>query len=346
MSENLTYLDSGVDVRTANHFVQHIKTVAAKTARTGLVSEIGGFAGLFALPLEQFHQPLLVASTDGVGTKLLLAAEFARLDTIGIDLVAMCVNDILVCGATPLFFLDYYSTGHLQLAQAQQIMTGIGEGCQQAHVALLGGETAEMPSLYRDNEFDLAGFVVGIVDKDNVISGNSIQVGDQIIGIAASGIHSNGYSLIRKILQATACDPATRIAGKSLQDHLLEPTKIYVNTIQNLLKSIPIKGLAHITGGGITENLPRVIPQTLAAQIHCAAWPIPEIFTWIQHNGNVSEEEMRLVFNCGIGMIAVVAPEHQQTGLTQLHALGETAWCIGEIVAAHHPEQRVIYCHD
>lgn len=327
----LTYRSAGVNIDAGNALIDRIKPLAGSTHRPGVLGGIGGFGGLFELPAG-YREPVLVSGTDGVGTKLLLALEANQHDGIGIDLVAMCVNDILVSGAEPLWFLDYYACGQLNNQVAEAVISGIAEGCRQAGCALLGGETAEMPGMYPIGHYDLAGFAVGIVEKSEILQSAHCQEGDAIIGIAASGAHSNGYSLIREILVRSGAHAHLQLNGEALIDLLLRPTRIYVNAIQNLRKSVTVHALAHITGGGLTENLPRSLPLTLAAQIDPQSWPMPAIFHWLQEQGQVSTEEMRRVFNIGIGMVAMVPWESRQAALQSLSDSDEQAYVIGQLV--------------
>ena len=332
--ERLNYKSAGVDIAAGTALVERIKPIAAKTRNAGVMAGLGGFGSLFELPFDRYRQPVLVSGTDGVGTKLKLALDFGVHNTVGIDLVAMCVNDIIVQGAEPLFFLDYFATGKLDVETAAAVIEGIGKGCEQAGAALVGGETAEMPGMYADGDYDLAGFCVGIVEKTQIIDGSKVKAGDKLIGIASSGPHSNGYSLIRKIIAKSGLALTDTINGKSLGQTLLEPTRIYVKALLTLLKTVPVHALAHITGGGITENLPRVLPENLHANIHLSAWRMPEIFVWLQEQGNVALEDMLVTFNCGIGMIVCIAAEDEAATLQILAEQGETAFVIGEIVAA------------
>ena len=341
--ERLNYKIAGVDIAAGNALVERIKPIAAKTRNAGVMAGLGGFGSLYELPLDRYKNPVLVSGTDGVGTKLKLAQELNLHQTIGIDLVAMCVNDIVVQGAEPLFFLDYFATGKLDVDTAAAVITGIGQGCEQAGAALVGGETAEMPGMYAEGDYDLAGFCVGIVEKDRVIDGGKVSAGDKLIGIASSGPHSNGYSLIRKIIQTSGSSLHENINGKALGLTLLEPTRIYVKPLLELLKYIPVHALAHITGGGITENLPRVLPKNLSAIINLSAWQFPAIFDWLQQQGNVELNDMLLTFNCGIGMIVCVAPEDEAATLEILIRQGETAFSIGEIVSAEETQNRIDY---
>ncbi len=330
---SLTYKDAGVDIIAGDQLVENIKPFARRTLRSEVVSGIGGFAGLFRVPLERYKKPVLVAGTDGVGTKLKLALELKKHDTIGIDLVAMCVNDLLVQGAEPLFFLDYYATAKLEVEVATNVIKGISEGCLQAGATLLGGETAEMPGMYHAGDYDLAGFCVGIVEQDKIIDGSRVQAGDSLIAVASSGPHSNGYSLIRKILEVNKADLKQTISGRTLGETLLEPTKIYSKSLRPLFQEFDLHALAHITGGGILENLPRVLPNNLQAVIETSSWEWPEVFKWLQKAGNVAVDEMYRTFNCGVGMIICLPREQVKPCLTALKESGETAWEIGSIQA-------------
>ena len=333
---SLSYKDAGVDIDAGNALVERIKPAVARTRRPGVLGGIGGFGGLFELPLEGYRQPVLVSGTDGVGTKLKLAIEQGRHDGIGIDLVAMCVNDIVVTGAEPLFFLDYYATGRLDGEIAARVIEGIADGCAQAGAALIGGETAEMPGMYGEGDYDLAGFAVGVVEKAQIIDGGKVARGDVLIGLASSGPHSNGYSLIRKILEVSGADPQTRLAdGQRLIDALLAPTRIYVKPLLGLIERINVHALAHITGGGLPENLPRVLPEGAAAHIDAASWSRPAVFDWLQAQGGVAETEMYRTFNCGVGMVVCVAAADADAAIEQLNAAGETAWRLGEITAGN-----------
>ena len=331
----LTYADAGVDIDKADELVHSIKSIAKKTRVPGVMGEIGGFGGLFSLNVNNMERPVLVSSTDGVGTKLKIAFMMDKHDTVGIDLVAMCVNDIAVQGAKPLFFLDYLATGKLDDAKVTDIVEGIGQGCQQAHCALIGGETAEMPDFYQEGEYDLAGFTVGMVDNNKIVDGSEIRVGHQIIGIASSGLHSNGFSLVRKIcfdVLKLKVDDHVPDLGKSLGEELLTPTRIYSETVQNLIRGLPIRGLAHITGGGIINNILRIIPKACSLSLQRNSWEVPPIFNFLQQAGKVEEQEMARVFNNGIGMIAVVPETAVQDVLARLEAMQEKAVVIGEIV--------------
>ena len=329
-SAPLTYRDAGVDIDAGDALVDRIKPLAARTMRAGVLAGIGGFGALFEVP-KKFSEPVLVSGTDGVGTKLRLAFEWNRHDTVGIDLVAMSVNDILVQGAEPLFFLDYFACGKLDVPSATDVIKGIAKGCELAGCALIGGETAEMPSMYPDGEYDLAGFAVGAVEKSKLIDGSKIVPGDVVLGLASSGAHSNGYSLVRKIISVAQPDLNADFHGRRLADVLMEPTHIYVKPLLALMEKMEVKGMAHITGGGLVENVPRVLRDNLTAVLHRDAWAMPPLFTWLQQHGNVADAEMHRVFNCGIGMVVVVAKENADAAIAQLKAAGETVSRIGEI---------------
>mgnify|MGYP001267714851 CR=1 FL=1 len=335
--KTITYKDAGVDIDAGNKFVDLIKPFVKQTNRPEVMTDIGGFGGLFSLNTGKYQRPTLVAATDGVGTKLKLAFMLDKHDTVGIDLVAMCVNDIIVQGAEPLFFLDYLATGKLEPEKAVEIVKGIAEGCKQANCALLGGETAEMPGMYGDNEYDLAGFSVGVVNNDKLIDGSTITVGDKIIGIASTGLHSNGFSLARKIfIDTLGLDMASQPEelDRPLGEVLLTPTRIYVKSILNLIRNFNIKGIAHITGGGLLENIPRVLPHQCKAVIQRDSWEKPAIFEMLRKGGNIPEEEMYRTFNYGIGMILVVPPNEVEEIIDRLTGLGEKACVIGEIKAS------------
>lgn len=333
MSSGLTYAQAGVDITAGNALVERIKPIAARTRRPEVLAGLGGFGALFALPLDRYRKPVLVSATDGVGTKLRLAIELGIHHTIGIDLVAMCVNDLIVGGAEPLFFLDYYATGKLDVDVAANVIAGIGQGCELAGCALVGGETAEMPGMYAAHDYDLAGFSVGIVEQDEIIDGSTVAPGDVIIGLTSSGPHSNGYSLIRKILQDKKHKLDQPFDGSTLGQVLLAPTRIYVRALQPLVKAHLLKACAHITGGGFIENIPRVLPQNVSAVINTSSWPCAPIFSWLQEQGQISDEEMMRTFNCGIGMVLCVAADEVQTCLQALQQAGETAYVIGKIEA-------------
>lgn len=340
-----TYKDAGVDIAAGNRFVDLIKPLVKQTARPEVLTDIGGFGGLFSLNNDKYKHPTLVAATDGVGTKLKIAFLLDKHDTIGIDLVAMCVNDIIVQGAEPLFFLDYLATAKLAPEQAVEVIKGIAAGCKQANCALLGGETAEMPGMYSGGEYDLAGFSVGVVDRENIIDGSTITIGDQIIGIASSGLHSNGFSLARKIFLDTLnldLDAQPEELDNPLGIELLTPTRIYVKTILNLIRDFQIKGIAHITGGGLLENIPRILPNNCQAIIKRDSWEKPAIFEMLRRGGNISEAEMYRTFNYGIGMVLVVSPKETDDVIGRLAGLDEQACLIGEIVAADSPSVKLV----
>ena len=339
----LSYLDAGVDIDAGNELVERIKTAVKSTNRTGVITGLGGFGGLFQLDTSRYKQPVLVSGTDGVGTKLLLARQLERHDTIGIDLVAMCVNDILTCGAEPLFFLDYYATGKLKIDNAQAVIEGIAEGCRQSNCALIGGETAEMPGMYGQDEYDLAGFTVGVVDRPQLIDGSRIKAGHVVLGLKSSGPHSNGYSLIRKVLELSGDDPSQPLGDGSLGEALLAPTRIYVKTLLPLIEHHPLDGLAHITGGGISENIIRVIPDGLGLEIDLSSWEFPEVFKWLQSNGNIEEQEMLRTFNCGIGMVILVAEESADEVCQALGIADEAVFRIGRVTAHSKNSPRVNY---
>lgn len=342
--ESLNYKSAGVDIAAGNELVERIKPIAARTRTAGVMAGLGGFGSMFELPLDRYRNPVLVSGTDGVGTKLKLAIDLGIHNTVGIDLVAMCVNDIIVQGAEPLFFLDYFATGKLDVDTAASVIEGIGKGCQLAGAALVGGETAEMPGMYAEGEYDLAGFCVGIVEKSKVLDGSNVKTGDKLIGIASSGPHSNGYSLIRKIIAHGHSALTDSFAGKTLGEALLEPTRIYVKSLLSLLDKVSVHAFAHITGGGLTENLPRVLPAGLNANIDLSSWAFPDIFLWLQKQGNVSEADMLTTFNCGIGMIVCVAAEDEKMALETLQSLGETVFVIGELVESE-GKPEVNYSH-
>lgn len=330
--DSLNYKSAGVDIEAGNALVERIKPIAARTRTAGVLAGLGGFGSMFELPLDRYQNPILVSGTDGVGTKLKLAIESGIHNTVGIDLVAMCVNDIIVQGAEPLFFLDYFATGKLVVDTAAAVIEGIGKGCELAGAALVGGETAEMPGMYADGEYDLAGFCVGIVEKSQIIDGSKVKAGDKLIGIASSGPHSNGYSLVRKILAHSGAALSDPFENSTLGEALLKPTRIYVKSLLSLAAQVPVHALAHITGGGITENLPRVLPKDITAQINLNAWEFPAIFQWLQSQGNVPQADMLTTFNCGVGMIVVVPAEHENAAFRYLEKSGETAFPLGELV--------------
>ncbi len=335
MTNSLTYADAGVDIEKASRLVSIIKKIAQKTRRSGVMGEIGGFGGLFSLNVGHFESPVLVSSTDGVGTKLKIAFMMEKHDTVGIDLVAMCVNDIIVQGAEPLFLLDYLSMGRLDTKIATDIITGIGAGCRQAKCALIGGETAEMPDFYKENEYDLAGFVVGIVENSKIVDGSEIRVGNRLIGISSSGLHSNGYSLVRKVcfeILKLKIDAFIPDLGKTIGEELLIPTKIYAQTVRSMMMDLPVFGLAHITGGGIVDNILRVIPERCNIMLRKQSWEVPPIFRYLQQAGKISDQEMMRTFNNGIGLIAVVPEDATEETLERLNAMGEKAFDIGKIM--------------
>lgn len=342
----VTYREAGVDIAKADRFVKQIRSMVKSTYRSGVLGDIGGFGAFFHLNTHKFLDPVLVSSTDGVGTKLKISIAVNKHDTIGIDLVAMCANDIIVHGATPLFFLDYLAMGRLRQEIAADIIKGITEGCLQARCALIGGETAEMPGVYQNDDYDLAGFVVGVVERNKIIDGSEIAVGDRIIGIASSGIHANGFSLVRKVLlEQHAYNLTDSIPGleRTLGEELLQPTKIYVDAVLNLVRDFPLAGIAHITGGGLTDNIPRILPQSCQAVIHRAQWDRPSIFKLLQEKGGISEKEMWQVFNNGIGMVIVVGEEYVVEILQRLSALGEIAYVLGEIVQRKNNDAPVLF---
>ena len=329
---SLSYRDAGVDIDAGDQLVENIKPFAKRTMRPEVLGDIGGFGALVEIS-KKYKNPVLVSGTDGVGTKLKLAFMLDQHDTVGIDLVAMSVNDILVQGAEPLYFLDYFACGKLDVAVATDVIKGIAAGCEQAGCALIGGETAEMPGMYPPGEYDLAGFAVGVVEKENVITGRTIQAGDAVLGLASSGAHSNGYSLVRKIVERSGIDLNSDFHGRPLREVLLAPTRIYVKPLLALMASLPVKGMAHITGGGLLENIPRVLPENLTAVLQKDSWVMPPLFSWMQEEGGVAEKEMHRTFNCGIGMAVIVAPEHAEEAMRQLTEAGETVWRIGSVAA-------------
>ncbi|WP_027866607.1 MULTISPECIES: phosphoribosylformylglycinamidine cyclo-ligase [Massilia] len=338
---SLSYRDAGVDIDAGDALVEAIKPFAKRTMREGVLGGIGGFGGLFEIS-KKYKEPVLVSGTDGVGTKLKLAFELNRHDTVGIDLVAMSVNDILVQGAEPLFFLDYFACGKLDVATATAVVKGIAEGCEQSGCALLGGETAEMPGMYPDGEYDLAGFAVGAVEKSQIIDGSKIVPGDVVLGLASSGIHSNGYSLVRKIISVANPDLEADFHGRKLADVLMAPTRLYVKPLLALMGSMEVKGLVHITGGGLVENIPRVLAENLTAVLDAKAWEMPPLFKWLQQHGGVADAEMHRVFNCGIGMTVIVSKENADAAMAQLQAAGETVYRIGEIRAREEGQAQTV----
>jgi phosphoribosylformylglycinamidine cyclo-ligase len=331
-SRGLTYRDAGVDIDAGDELVERIKPLVRRTQRPEVLAGVGGFGALVGLP-QRYREPVLVSGTDGVGTKLRLAIDTGRHDRIGIDLVAMCVNDVAVQGAEPLFFLDYYATGKLSVEVATAVIGGIAEGCVQAGCALVGGETAEMPGMYHGGDYDLAGFCVGVVERAGVIDGSRVSAGNVVIGLASSGVHSNGYSLVRKLIEVAGANDRTQVDGKLLFDRLLEPTRIYVKSMLALAAAVPVSGFAHITGGGLTDNIPRVLPDGLEAVLQRSQWHRDPVFEWLAATGRIAAPEMHRTFNCGIGMVAIVPAQHAQQSLQLLGALGEGATIIGEIRA-------------
>jgi phosphoribosylformylglycinamidine cyclo-ligase len=345
--ESLSYRDAGVDIDAGNELVERIKPAVKSTMRPEVLTGLGGFGALFRMDLERWREPLLVSGTDGVGTKLMLARQMGRHDTIGIDLVAMCVNDILTCGAEPLFFLDYFATGKLQLDEAQAVVEGIAEGCRLAGCALIGGETAEMPGMYGAGEYDLAGFSVGAVERSNLLDGSRIRAGHRILGLASSGPHSNGYSLIRKVVERSGADLDSTVTSDTgeavdLGTALLAPTRIYVKPVLQLLRETRIDGLAHITGGGLTENIVRALPDGLGIEIDTGAWTRPGVFAWLQENGAIEESEMLRTFNCGVGMVMISPENEAQKLLERARGLGADCFEMGEVTVAG-AEQAVRY---
>lgn len=329
--DKLSYKEAGVDIDAGNALVQNIKGSVKSTTRPEVMGSIGGFGALCGIP-SRYKNPVLVSGTDGVGTKLRLAIDFKKHDTVGIDLVAMSVNDLIVQGAEPLFFLDYYATGKLNVDDATKVIAGIAEGCRQSNCSLIGGETAEMPGMYHGNDYDLAGFAVGVVEKDEIIDGSKVKSGDAVIALASTGPHSNGYSLIRKVLEVSKADPYAKLSdGRTIIDSLLTPTRIYVKSILKLMESTTIHALAHITGGGFWENIPRVLPEGTKVVCDSATWTWPEVFKWIQKNGNIDTHEMYRTFNCGVGMICVVDRNDAEKTVEILNSCGEKSWIIGSI---------------
>ncbi|QWD72126.1 phosphoribosylformylglycinamidine cyclo-ligase [Polynucleobacter sp. UB-Raua-W9] len=331
-SKGLSYRDAGVDIDAGDDLVDRIKPLAKKTMREGVLAGIGGFGALFEVP-KRYKEPVLVSGTDGVGTKLRLAFEWNRHDTIGQDLVAMSVNDILVQGAEPLFFLDYFACGKLSVDTAATVVGGIAKGCELAGCALIGGETAEMPGMYPPGEYDLAGFAVGAVEKSKIITGNTIVPGDVVLAIGSSGAHSNGYSLVRKIIERAGAKPTDDLGGQLLGDVVMAPTEIYVKPLLKLISEIDVKGMAHITGGGLVDNVPRVLPENTQAVLHRDSWQMPELFRWLQMKGGVADAEMVRVFNCGIGMVVIVSSNQADAAIKSLTAQGLKAWAVGEVLA-------------
>ena len=340
--KSLSYKDAGVDIDAGNQLVDRIKNVAKNTSRPGVLGGLGGFGALFELP-SGYKEPVLISGTDGVGTKLRLAMDLNKHDSIGIDLVAMCVNDLVVAGAEPLFFLDYYATGKLNVDVAEQVVTGIGEGCLQAGCALVGGETAEMPGMYHNDDYDLAGFCVGVAEKSDIIDGSKVEEGNVLIGLGSSGPHSNGYSLIRKIIEVSDADlNSTLEDGETISNALMQPTRIYVKNLLQLIKELPVHALSHITGGGLLENIPRVLPEGTKAAINTSSWELPPVFKWLKESGNVEATEMYRTFNCGVGMVVCVPAETAEQSIALLESLGEKAWVIGAIETKDDTEEAVV----
>jgi phosphoribosylformylglycinamidine cyclo-ligase len=346
MADISTYKDAGVDIDKADAFIKSIQTLVKSTYRTGVLGEIGSFGGMFHLGASRYRDPVLVSATDGVGTKIKIAVLMNRHDTIGIDLVAMCANDIIVHGATPLFFLDYLAMGQLSPEIATPILEGITNGCRQARCSLIGGETAEMPGIYQPGDYDLAGFVVGVVERDQIIDGSDIAVGHRLIGLASSGLHANGYSLVRQVLferHRYRLDDEMPELGGPLGEELLKPTRIYVETVLNLLRDFPLSGICHVTGGGLTENFPRILPKPCQAVIQRQSWPVPPIFHLLRDQGNIPEAEMLRTFNNGIGMVVVVAEDHVADVLLRLQGLNEQGFVIGEITGRKNDDPPLVY---
>ena len=340
-TQSLSYKDAGVDIDAGNALIEKIKGAAKRTRRPEVMAGLGGFGALFELPTG-YREPVMVSGTDGVGTKLRLALDHSKHDTVGIDLVAMCVNDLIVCGAEPLFFLDYYATGKLDIDTAAAVVNGIADGCELSGCSLIGGETAEMPGMYEGEDYDLAGFCVGMAEKSELIDGSKVAVGDTLIGLASSGPHSNGYSLIRKVLEVTNTDPATTILdGQPLIDLLMAPTKIYVKSLLGLIAQSPVHALAHITGGGLLENIPRVLPDNATAIIDTSAWTRPAVFDWLQQGGNIDEHEMHRTLNCGVGMVICVPADTAASALSFLNNNGEDAFVLGTIEESEAGQEQV-----
>ena len=336
----LSYKDAGVDIDAGNALVNNIKSAVKRTRRPEVMGNLGGFGALCELPTKYKH-PVLVSGTDGVGTKLRLAIDYKKHDNVGVDLVAMCSNDLIVSGAEPLFFLDYYATGKLDVEVATAVVKGIAEGCVQSGCALIGGETAEMPGMYEGDDYDLAGFCVGVAEKAEIIDGTKVQDGDALIALASSGPHSNGFSLIRKVLEVSKADPEQELAGKPLIDHLLEPTKIYVKSLLKLIEEHDVHAMSHITGGGFWENIPRVLPEDCKAVVKSDSWQWPVVFNWLMEKGNISEFEMYRTFNCGVGMVVALPADKVESALKLLNAEGEKAWLIGDIAKRSGDEEQV-----
>lgn len=336
--QGLTYRDAGVDIDAGTALIERIGSDVATTRRPEMLGGLGGFGGLFELPVDRYQRPVLVSGTDGVGTKLKLAIETGQHTGVGIDLVAMCVNDVIVTGAEPLFFLDYYATGKLDVEVAAAVIRGIAEGCRQAGAGLIGGETAEMPGLYNEGDYDLAGFCVGVVEHEAIVDGQAIKAGDQLIGLASSGVHSNGYSLVRRVLEGCHQPETVLLDGRPLLETLMRPTRIYVKPVLELIQQVPVRGLCHITGGGLPENLPRILPAPLEARIDHASWTWPAVFEWLQNQGQITTAEMLRTFNCGVGMVVIVSPDDVESALACLRAAGEDAWVLGEVCPKGDPE--------
>lgn len=339
--KKLSYEDAGVSIEQGYELVKRLKKSSKDTNRPGVMGSLGGFGALFDLGSLNYKHPVLVSGTDGVGTKIKLAIENNQNDSIGIDLVAMCVNDLIVQGADPLFFLDYFACSSLDVDVAEEVINGIAKGCSLAGASLIGGETAEMPGMYQPGDYDLAGFCVGVVEKDEIITGKDVSEGDVLIALASSGIHSNGYSLVRKILNDSNQNLSENLDGKTILDHLLEPTRIYVKQILNLIQHVPVKAIAHITGGGLVENIPRVIPESLAVEIDTGSWELPPIFQWLQKKGNIDLNEMYKTFNCGAGMVICVSQESRSETINYLSSINEATWEIGQIIKNDGSENRI-----
>ena len=340
--QSLSYKDAGVDINAGNALVERIKPEVKRTTRAEVIGGLGGFGALCAIP-SKYKEPVLVSGTDGVGTKLRLAIDLKKHDTIGIDLVAMCVNDLVVKGAEPLFFLDYYATGKLDVDVAADVVKGIADGCVQSGCALVGGETAEMPGMYHEGDYDLAGFCVGVVEKSEIIDGSRVKNGDALIALGSSGPHSNGYSLVRKVIDVAGVNPATELLdNKPLSEHVLAPTKIYVKSVLALIKQADVHAIAHLTGGGFWENIPRVLPKNTKAVIDEKSWKWPSVFNWLQEKGNIDTYEMYRTFNCGVGMVIALPQEQVETALAILKQAGENAWLIGHIEHAEDDAEQVV----
>jgi phosphoribosylformylglycinamidine cyclo-ligase len=339
--KKFSYKDAGVDIEQGNELVQRLKKSVGNTHRDGVMGGLGGFGALFDLGSLNYKHPVLVSGTDGVGTKIKLAIDHNMHETIGIDLVGMCVNDLIVQGADPLFFLDYFACSSLDVDVAEKVINGIAEGCSLSGCSLIGGETAEMPGMYQTGEYDLAGFCVGVVEKDELITGENVSEGDAIIALASSGCHSNGYSLVRKIIDDTNQDLSEKLGDKTLLELLIEPTRIYVKQILALINKVPVRAIAHITGGGLIENIPRVIPDALSIELDASSWELPPIFKWLQETGNIDAHEMYKTFNCGVGMVVCVPQENKSAAITLLESMGETAWEIGKVISANDSKDRV-----